>query len=55
VWFARFPGTAQASAHEDRLAHSDLWQEKALPGLSQLVTGATERLRLTPTARSLLR
>lgn len=55
VWFARFSGTAQARAHEDRLAHSDLWQEKALPGLSRLVTGATERLRLTPTARSLLR
>jgi NIPSNAP protein len=55
VWFARFSGPAQARAHEDRLAHSDLWQEKALPGLSQLVTGATERLRLTPTARSLLR
>jgi len=55
VWFARFSGTAQERAYEDRLSHSDLWQEKALPGLSQMVTGATERLRLTPTARSLLR
>ncbi len=55
VWFARFSGTAPARACEDRLSHSDLWQEKALPGLSHLVTGATERLRLTPTARSLLR
>jgi NIPSNAP len=55
VWFARFSGTAQAGAYEDRLTHSALWQEKALPGLSQMVTGATERLRLTPTARSLLR
>jgi quinol monooxygenase YgiN len=55
VWFARFSSPAQASAHEARLPHSDRWQEKARPGLSQMVTGATERLRLTPTARSLLR
>jgi hypothetical protein len=54
VWFARFASAAQARAHEDRLSHSDLWREKALPGLSQMVTGATERLRLSPTARSLL-
>ena len=54
VWFARFSSPARARAYEDRLPHSDLWQEKALPGLSQMVTGATERLRLTPTARSLL-
>jgi len=55
VWFARFSGPAQVRAYEDRLAHSDLWREEALPGLSQLVTGAAQRLRLTPTARSLLR
>jgi len=55
VWFARFSSTARAREYEDRLSHSDLWQEKALPGLSQMVTGATERFRLIPTARSLLR
>jgi len=55
VWFARFSSMARASEYEDRLPQSDLWQEKALPGLSRMVTGATERLRLTPTARSLLR
>jgi hypothetical protein len=55
VWFARFSSTARVRAYEDWLSHSDRWQEKALPGLSQLVTGATERLRLAPTARSLLR
>ena len=55
VWFARFSSAARVRAYEDRLSHSDRWQEKTLPGLSQLVTGATERLRLTPTARSLLR
>src|SRR5262249_49357604 len=48
VWFARFSSTLRARAYEDRLP------EKALPGLSQMVTGATERLWLTPTARSLL-
>jgi hypothetical protein len=53
VWFARFASTARARAYADRLTHSDLSQN-ALPGLSQMVTGATERLRLTPTARSLL-
>jgi hypothetical protein len=55
VWFARFSSAARARAYEDRWSHSDLWREKALPGLSQMVTGATERLWLTPTARSLLR
>jgi hypothetical protein len=55
IWFARFSSTARARAYEDRLSHSDWWQEKALPGLSQMVTGATEQLRLSPTARSLLR
>ena len=55
VWFARFSSAARARAHEDRWSNSDLWREKALPGLSQMVTGATERLWLTPTARSLLR
>jgi hypothetical protein len=54
VWFARFSSTARARAHEDRLLHSDMWQDEALPRLSQMVTGATERLRLAPTARSLL-
>lgn len=55
VWFARFPSAARARAYEDRLPHSDRWQQKVLPGLSEMVTGATERLRLAPTARSLLR
>jgi hypothetical protein len=45
VWFARFSSAARVRAYEDLV----------LPGLSQMVTGATERLRLAPTARSLLR
>jgi NIPSNAP len=55
VWFARFSTAAQASACEDRLSRSDSWQRKALPGLSAMTSGAPERLRLAPTARSLLR
>jgi hypothetical protein len=55
VWFARFSSAARARAHESRLLRSDSWQEKALPVLAQMVTGMTERLRLAPTARSLLR
>jgi hypothetical protein len=55
VWFARFSTMARARAYEDRLSHPHSWQEKTMPRVSQLVTGATERLWLTPTARSLLR
>jgi hypothetical protein len=55
VWFARFSSTALARTYEDRLLHSESWQEKVLPALEQMVTGVTERLRLAPTARSLLR
>lgn len=55
VWFARFSSAAQASACADRLSRSDGWQRRALPGLSAMTAGAPERLRLAPTARSLLR
>jgi hypothetical protein len=55
VWFARFSSVAQASAFEDRLSRSDSWQRKALPWLSAMAVRAQERLRLAPTARSLLR
>jgi hypothetical protein len=55
VWFARFASAAQASAYEDQLSGSYPWQEKVAPTLSAMITGAPERLRLAPTARSLLR
>jgi hypothetical protein len=55
VWFARFSSAAQASASEDRLSRSDLWQEKVLPTLSAMAARTPDRLRLAPTARSLLR
>lgn len=55
AWFARFSSAAQAAASEDRLSRSDLWQEKVLPRLSATAARAPDRLRLAPTARSLLR
>ena len=55
VWFARFSSAAQASASEDRVSRSDLWQEKVLPTLSAMAARTPDRLRLAPTARSLLR
>ncbi len=55
VWFARFSSAAQAAAAEDWLSRSELWQEKVLPRLSAMAARAPDRLRLAPTARSLLR
>ncbi len=55
VWFARFCDTAHADAVDDRLQRSELWQDKTWPSLSTMIAGAPQRLRLAPTARSLLR
>jgi hypothetical protein len=55
VWFARFSSAAQAAASEDRLTRSNLWYDRVLPTLSAMTTTAPDRLRLAPTARSLLR
>ncbi|HKE64718.1 MAG TPA: NIPSNAP family protein [Micromonosporaceae bacterium] len=55
VWFARFASPAHADAFEDRLQHSEVWQGHTLPGLSTMITETPQRLRLAPTARSLLR
>jgi quinol monooxygenase YgiN len=55
AWFARFSSAAQAAASEDQLSRSYLWQEKVLPTLSATAAKAPDRLRLAPTARSLLR
>jgi hypothetical protein len=55
VWFARFPSPAHLSGHLSRLERSDRWQGRVLPALSAMLTSAPERLRLAPTARSLLR
>jgi hypothetical protein len=55
VWFARFSSSAHADAVDNRLQRSELWQDMTLPSLSTMITGAPQRLRLAPTARSLLR
>jgi hypothetical protein len=55
AWFAQFSSAAQAIESEDRLSRSNLWQEKVLPTLSATAARAPDRLRLAPTARSLLR
>jgi hypothetical protein len=55
AWFARFSGATQADASQNRLARSGFWQEKLLPRLSAMAARAPDRLRLAPTARSLLR
>lgn len=51
AWFARFATPADLTAHQDRLRHSVRWLDEVEPALS----GHTEVLRLSPTARSLLR
>lgn len=55
VWFARFPSPARLDDHLRRLGRSEHWQDRVLPALSALLDRAPQRLRLAPTARSLLR
>jgi NIPSNAP len=54
AWFARFPSLTQLSDHLRQLERSDRWQERVLPALSAVLTRTPQRLRLAPTARSLL-
>jgi hypothetical protein len=53
VWFARFDGAEAFHDHLSRLERSNHWQTDVLPQLTALA-GPAQRLRLTPTARSLL-
>lgn len=55
VWFARFPSPAHLDEHLYRLDHSQPWRERVLPALSARLARVPQRLRLAPTARSLLR
>ena len=55
VWFALFPDQQAYAAHLHRLERSKVWTEKWQPELSRFLKSPTERLRLEPTARSLLR
>lgn len=55
VWIARFPSQAHLDSHLRQLASSGDWQNRVLPALSATTVGPPQRLRLAPTARSLLR
>jgi hypothetical protein len=55
VWFARFPSPADLCEHLDRIERPGRWRDRVLPVLSAVTPGPPQRLRLAPTARSLLR
>jgi hypothetical protein len=55
AWLARFPSHALLDDHLRRIERSAQWRDRVLPALSALITGAPQRLRLAPTARSELR
>ncbi|MEU6741556.1 NIPSNAP family protein [Streptosporangium sandarakinum] len=55
VWFARFADQGELDEHLDRLQRSERWSEEVLPALSERWVRTSQRLRLTPTERSLLR
>jgi quinol monooxygenase YgiN len=55
AWLARFPSPARLDDHLGRIERSAQWRDRVLPALSALITGAPQRLRLAPTARSQLR
>ena len=55
VWLARFPSERHLGEHLDRLDGSGDWRDRVLPALSATTAGQPQRLRLAPTARSLLR
>jgi hypothetical protein len=55
VWFARFADRTHLDEHVSRLDRSEAWHSDARPILSAEGVGEPLRLRLAPTARSLLR
>lgn len=55
VWFTRFADESRMESHLDRLERSRRWREEVLPAASAWWAGSPERLRLAPTARSLMR
>jgi len=54
VWFARFTDEAHLDRHLSRLERSGAWRDHVRPALSARVVGEPQRVRLAPTARSLL-
>ena len=55
VWLARFPSPDRLRGHLQQIERCDAWRDRVLPALSAMIAGAPQRLRLAPTARSLLR
>jgi hypothetical protein len=55
VWLARFPSPVGLSDHLHRLERDAHWRDRVFPALLELTAGASQRLRLAPTTRSLLR
>jgi quinol monooxygenase YgiN len=55
VWFAHFADQAKLDDHLRGLGNSRQWQIDVLPGLSAMLAGPPQQLRLAPTARSSLR
>ena len=55
AWFARFSGQFDVAIHQRTLERSPAWRDAVLPQLSAALSGTPQRLRLAPTARSLLR
>jgi len=54
VWFARFNNLAAYDSYVTTLARSAGWREKTSTELACHLKGTSERLRLSPTARSLI-
>jgi hypothetical protein len=55
AWLARFPSAVLLDDHLRQIELSAQWRDRVFPALSALITGAPQRLRLAPTARSQLR
>lgn len=55
VWFSRFTNVDQHRNHRSRLAQTTVWTNAVLPELSTHLAAPPTKLRLAPTARSLLR
>jgi hypothetical protein len=55
VWFSRFADRADFAGHLQHLARSRAWRDHVQPQLSAMLADEPRRLRLAPTARSLLR
>jgi len=55
VWFSRFPDEAACEDHAAALARSPGWRGAVSEALADRLKGSPEVLKLSPTARSLLR